>query len=43
MLGPVRVRDVEAAHARIIEIVRQLSDSGEIMIAGRGGGDDIIQ
>jgi flagellar motor switch protein FliG len=43
MLGPVRVKDVEAAHARIIEIVRSLSDSGEIMIAGRGGGDDIIQ
>lgn len=43
MLGPVRVKDVEAAHTRIIEIVRGLSDSGEIMIAGRGGGDDIIQ
>jgi flagellar motor switch protein FliG len=43
MLGPVRVKDVEAAHARIIEVVRALSDSGEIMISGRGGGDDIIQ
>jgi flagellar motor switch protein FliG len=43
MLGPVRVKDVEAAHGRIIEIVRGLSDSGEIMISGRGGGDDIIQ
>lgn len=43
MLGPVRVKDVEAAHARIIEIVRLLSDSGEVMIEGRGGGDDIIQ
>lgn len=43
MLGPVRVKDVEAAHGRIIEVVRQLSDAGEIMIAGRGGADDIIQ
>jgi len=43
MLGPVRVKDVEAAHARIIETVRLLSDAGEIMIAGRGGSDDIIQ
>jgi len=43
MLGPVRVKDVEAAHGRIIEVVRGLSDAGEIMIAGRGGGDDIIQ
>lgn len=43
MLGPVRVKDVEAAHARIIESVRVLNDAGEIMIAGRGGTDDIIQ
>ncbi len=43
MLGPVRVKDVEAAHTRIIETVRLLSDAGEIMISGRGGGDDIIQ
>ena len=43
MLGPVRVKDVEAAHVRIIEIVRTLTDSGEIAITGRGGGDDIIQ
>ena len=43
MLGPVRVKDVESAHARIIETVRGLSDAGEVMISGRGGGDDIIQ
>jgi flagellar motor switch protein FliG len=43
MLGPVRVKDVESAHARIIESVRVLSDAGEIMISGRGGSDDIIQ
>jgi len=42
MMGPVRVKDVEAAHARIIEAVRALADSGEIMIRGRGGNDDII-
>jgi flagellar motor switch protein FliG len=42
MLGPVRVKDVETAHARIIEAVRALADSGEIMIRGRGGNDDII-
>ena len=42
ILGPVRVRDVEAAHARIIEAVRALEESGEIMIRSRGGTDDII-
>ncbi len=42
MMGPVRVKDVEEAHARIVEAVRALADSGEIMISGRGGADDII-
>ncbi len=42
MLGPVRVKDVEAAQARIIEAVRALEESGEILISGRGGADDVI-
>jgi flagellar motor switch protein FliG len=43
ILGPVRVKDVEASHTRIIEIVRQLEESGEILLAGRGGGNDVIK
>jgi flagellar motor switch protein FliG len=35
--GPVRVSDVESAQQRIVDIVRRLEDSGEIVIAGRGG------
>lgn len=42
LLGPVRVSDVDAAHGRIIEVVRQLDQAGEIMIQRQGGGDDII-
>ncbi len=41
-LGPVKVRDVEGAHTRIIEVMRSLEDQGEIMISGRGGDDDVI-
>jgi flagellar motor switch protein FliG len=41
-LGPVRVREVEAVHTRIVETVRQLEDAGEVIISGRGGDDDII-
>ena len=41
-MGPVKVRDVEAAHSRIIEAMRMLEDSGEILISGRGGEDDVI-
>ena len=42
LLGAVRVRDVEAAHERIIEIVRQLDESGEILIRRQGGDDEFI-
>ena len=42
MMGPVRVKDVEAAHAHIVEALRSLGESGEILIPGRGGSDDII-
>jgi flagellar motor switch protein FliG len=42
-MGPVRVSDVEAAQQKIVDIVRRLEDAGEIVIAGRGGGDDIVE
>jgi flagellar motor switch protein FliG len=41
-MGPVRISDVEAAQQRIVDIVRRLEDSGEIVIAGRGGDEDLI-
>lgn len=41
-LGPVKVKDVEAAHMRIIQAVRSLEEAGEIVVGGRGGGDDVI-
>ena len=44
MMGRVKVKDVQAAHARIVETTRELEESGELLIAGRGGGgeDDVI-
>ena len=42
MLGPVKVKDVEAAHTRIIQVVRGLEEQGEIAITGRGGDDDVL-
>ncbi len=41
-LGPVRVRDVEAAQTRIIEVMRSLEEQGEIIVGGRGGDEDVI-
>ena len=40
-MGPVRRSDVEEAQQKIVNIIRRLQDSGEIIIA-RGGGDEII-
>lgn len=40
-MGPVRLKDVEEAQQRIVNIVRRLEDSAEIIIS-RGGGDEII-
>ncbi|NLY88926.1 MAG: flagellar motor switch protein FliG [Firmicutes bacterium] len=41
LMGPVRLRDVEEAQQKIVNIIRQLDESGEIIIA-RGGEDEII-
>lgn len=40
-MGPVRLRDVEESQQRIVQIIRQLDESGEIIIA-RGGEDAIL-
>lgn len=40
-MGPVRLRDVEEAQGRIVAVIRNLEESGEIIIS-RGGGDDIV-
>ena len=40
-MGPVRMKDVEEAQQKIVNIIRKLEDAGEIVIS-RGGGDEII-
>lgn len=40
-MGPVRMKDVEEAQQKIVNVIRKLEDSGEIIIA-RGGGDEIV-
>ncbi|MDR1728752.1 MAG: flagellar motor switch protein FliG [Acidobacteriota bacterium] len=41
VLGPVKVKDVEAAQQQIVSIVRTLDESGVISIRG-GGGDEYV-
>jgi flagellar motor switch protein FliG len=42
-MGPKRLSEVEAAQQAVVEVIRNLEDSGDIIVPGRGGGgDDII-
>lgn len=41
LMGPVRLRDVEEAQQKIVNIIRQLEDSGELIIS-RGKEDQLI-
>ena len=41
VMGPIRVRDVEEAQQKIVNIIRRLDESGEIIIL-RSGEEDVI-
>lgn len=40
-MGPVRLRAVEEAQQKIVNVIRRLEESGEIVVA-RGGGEELI-
>jgi flagellar motor switch protein FliG len=40
-MGPVRLRSVEEAQQRVVNIIRKLEEAGEIIVA-RGGGEEMI-
>ncbi|MFM2485098.1 flagellar motor switch protein FliG [Celerinatantimonas yamalensis] len=41
-MGPVRVSEVEAAQKEILSTARRLSDAGELMLSGAGGGEEFL-
>jgi flagellar motor switch protein FliG len=41
-MGPLRLRDIEAAQGRIIEAVRRLEAEGEVDLGGSGGSSDEV-
>ncbi|TEW51659.1 flagellar motor switch protein FliG [Psychromonas algicola] len=41
-MGPIRISEVESAQKEILAIARRLSDSGELMLGGGGGGDEFL-
>ena len=40
-MGPVKIRDVEEAQQKIVNVIRSLEDKGEIVVS-RGKGDEMI-
>lgn len=41
-MGPVRVSEVEQAQQRIVDIVRRLEESGDVVIQGRGNSEELV-
>ncbi len=42
-MGPMRVREVDEAQQRIVDVIRDLEETGEIVIMGGEGEDQFIQ
>ena len=40
-MGPVKIRDVEEAQQKVVNVIRTLEDKGEIVVS-RGQGDEMI-
>ena len=41
-MGPVRLTDVEKSQQSIVRIAKKLEDEGKIIVAGRGGGGEVL-
>lgn len=41
-MGPVRLKEVEAAQQTIVDVVRRLEEQGELIVEGRGGGEVVV-
>ncbi|HNL54320.1 MAG TPA: FliG C-terminal domain-containing protein, partial [Turneriella sp.] len=41
-MGPIRLKDVEEAQQKIVNIIRKLEEDGEIVVA-RAGEDELVQ
>lgn len=41
-MGPVRLRSVEEAQQKVVNVVRRLEEAGELIVQGRSGGEDEV-
>jgi flagellar motor switch protein FliG len=40
-MGPVKLKEVESAQARIVDVIKSLEDQGEISVNIRGGSEEV--
>jgi flagellar motor switch protein FliG len=41
-MGPVRLKDVDAAQMAMVQVAKDLAAKGDIMLAGQGADDELI-
>ena len=41
-LGPIRLKDVDEAQAKMTELAKELAEKGEIMIAKSSGEEELV-
>jgi len=41
-MGPVRLKDVDEAQMRMVNVAKDLANKGEIMISGGSGEDELV-
>jgi flagellar motor switch protein FliG len=41
-MGPVRLKDVDAAQTAVVQVAKDLAAKGEIMLAGQSGDDELV-
>lgn len=41
-MGPMRLSDVEGTQQKIVESIRRLQEEGQIIVAGRGGKEELV-
>ena len=41
-MGPIRLKEVDEAQAKMTELAKELAEKGEIMIAKNGGDEELV-
>jgi flagellar motor switch protein FliG len=41
-MGPVRLKDVDAAQTAMVQVAKDLATKGEIILAGASGDDELV-